>query len=73
MAAILSALCLNHKHFGGGLPDLLLMRAVRTHGETIAAGEENGGNTPGEVAATALVSASPDTELEFSTVGTPRG
>ncbi|CAM9590186.1 unnamed protein product [Ectocarpus fasciculatus] len=30
MAAILAALCLNHKHFGGGLPDLLLMRAVRT-------------------------------------------
>lgn len=30
VAAALAALCLNHKHFGGGLPDLLLMRAVRT-------------------------------------------
>lgn len=30
LAAALAALCLNHKHFGGGLPDLLLMRAVRT-------------------------------------------
>lgn len=29
VAAVLAALCLNHKHFGGGLPDLLLMRAVR--------------------------------------------
>ena len=33
LAAILAALCLNYKHFGGGLPDLLLMRAVRTHGD----------------------------------------
>lgn len=30
LASALAALSLNYKHFGGGLPDLLLMRAVRT-------------------------------------------
>lgn len=30
LASALAALSLNNKHFGGGLPDLLLMRAVRT-------------------------------------------
>lgn len=30
LAAAFAALCFNHKHFAGGLPDLLLMRAVRT-------------------------------------------
>lgn len=29
LVAAFAALCLNHKHFAGGLPDLLLMRAVR--------------------------------------------
>lgn len=41
VAAILAALCLNHKHFGGGLPDLLLMRAVRTGGDAIIAVRED--------------------------------
>ncbi|CAN0037698.1 unnamed protein product, partial [Hapterophycus canaliculatus] len=43
VAAVLAALCLNHKHFGGGLPDLLLMRAARTQRETIVTGQEGGG------------------------------
>lgn len=43
LAAILAALCLNYKHFGGGLPDLLLMRAVRTR----SGGGGDGGNTTG--------------------------
>lgn len=66
VAATLAALCLNHKHFGGGLPDLLLMRAVRTSvvGGASATGEESsaGGRAPA-TAATAQ-----DTE-EVSTVG----
>lgn len=40
MAAILAALCLNYKHFGGGLPDLLLMRAVRTDSGAVAREED---------------------------------
>lgn len=41
MAAVLAALCLNYKHFGGGLPDLLLVRAVRRTGAgSVVAREE---------------------------------
>ncbi|CAM9218865.1 unnamed protein product [Scytosiphon promiscuus] len=66
VAAVLAALCLNHKHFGGGLPDLLLMRAVRTHEEPLVT-RDDGGGAPREVAATALASASANSESEFST------
>lgn len=63
MAAVLAALCLNYKHFGGGLPDLLLMRAVRRAGKGIAARKEDkdaasarGGETVRGVAASAAAS-----------------
>lgn len=67
LAAILAALCLNYKHFGGGLPDLLLMRAVRTRGDSgdggvsgsggdAAAGAENAGGAAAPVLEEAEVS-----------------
>lgn len=60
VAATLAALCLNFKHFGGGLPDLLLMRAVRT-----TSGEEANDNsgTAGATSAAAILD-----EQESSTV-----
>ncbi|CAN0430276.1 unnamed protein product [Ectocarpus sp. 12 AP-2014] len=71
MAAVLAALCLNHKHFGGGLPDLLLMRAVRTDTNAAvvaAAGEgQDGKIAKGKAAAEA---APPAFEAE-SEVSTP--
>lgn len=74
MAAILAALCLNHKHFGGGLPDLLLMRAVRTDTNAAvvaAAGEGRDGKiAKGKAAAEAAPPAS-EVESEVSTVRFP--
>lgn len=71
MAAILAALCLNHKHFGGGLPDLLLMRAVRTgtNAAVVSAASENrdGENAKGKAAAEAAPPAF-EVESEVSTV-----
>lgn len=66
VAAILAALCLNHKHFGGGLPDLLLMRAVRTNIDGHES-ESAEGSTGGQ----ALVSGTAATvqDMEASTVG----
>lgn len=71
MAAILAALCLNHKHFGGGLPDLLLMRAVRT--DTNAAvvattGEGRNGNSAKGKAAAGAAPPAFEVESEVSTV-----
>lgn len=79
VAAILAALCLNHKHFGGGLPDLLLMRAVRIGGGADAVAPESGpttasaegaGSARGAAAAEAgaAVSLAFDVEEEVSTV-----
>ena len=63
LAAILAALCLNYKHFGGGLPDLLLMRAVRTHGDGGGGGgDATGAGSPGGTAEPVLE------EAEISTV-----
>lgn len=66
LAAILAALCLNHKHFGGGLPDLLLMRAVRTNvdGNASALGE---GSTGGRALLPGTAATVQD--MEVSTVG----
>lgn len=64
VAAILAALCLNHKHFMGGLPDLLLMRAVQrtgvAHGDPATAGVQRTG-------AKAVADAE-GKHMEFSTV-----
>lgn len=60
VAAVLAALSLNHKHFGGGFPDLLLMRAVRT---TTAA------RTDVRSEATETVARCTDSSTEVSMVG----
>ncbi|CBJ26014.1 conserved unknown protein [Ectocarpus siliculosus] len=71
MAAILAALCLNHKHFGGGLPDLLLMRAVRTDtnaAAVAAAGEGRDGKIAKGKAAAEAAPPAFEAESEVSTV-----
>lgn len=84
VAAVLAALCLNYKHFGGGLPDLLLMRAVRTGRRTVASGgdkhaasADGAGTAPGvaSIKAKAEAEAEADEEgeggAEISTVSFP--
>ena len=63
LAAILAALCLNYKHFGGGLPDLLLMRAVRIRGGGSGSKDATGDGIPDGTVEPVLV------ETEVSTVG----
>lgn len=65
LAAILAALCLNYKHFGGGLPDLLLMRAVRTRG--------SGGGGGGDATGAASPGGTAEPVLEEPEVSTVRG
>lgn len=74
VAAVLAALCLNYKHFGGGLPDLLLMRAVRRAGKGTAARKEDkdaasarGGATARGVAASAAASPAVVAKAEVET------
>ena len=63
LAAAFAALCLNFKHFGGGLPDLLLMRAVRTG---VRSDPLAGDSSPSGVAA----AVTPETEVStVSSIG----
>lgn len=76
VAAVLAALSLNYKHFEGGLPDLLLMRAVRTDGGAIedavsAKGVESARGVAAASVASSLATeakAAAEVETEVSTV-----
>lgn len=72
MAAVLAALSLNYKHFEGGLPDLLLVRAVRTDRGTYARKEDDavsamGVETARGVAASAAASLAIEAKVEMDT------